>query len=60
MDMNSIQNKLQNPVVKVTIIAFASIVKYYAPDEIDVLIDNALITFLGYHALSGSDKGNNA
>lgn len=57
--MDKMMITLQNPIVKVSIIAVAAIIKYYAPDEIDKIIDNALLTFLGYHAMTQNNSTKN-
>lgn len=57
--MEQIQQILRNPIVKVSLITVATAVKFYTPDDVDQLIDNALLVFLGYHAMSGSDNKQN-
>lgn len=57
--MEQIKEILKNPIVKITLITLATALKFYTPDEIDKLIDNALLVFLGYNAISGSDNKEN-
>ena len=56
--MGNLFSVLQNPAIKMSLIALATAVKFYTPDEIDKLIDDALLIFLGYHAM-GTSKSNN-
>lgn len=58
--MEQVRELLKHPLVKVTLISLATVLKFYTPDEVDHLIDNALLVFLGYNAITGTDKKDNA